>query len=204
MPRSFKDILHTLGHFLRAPQEIGAVLPSSPFLARRMMDALNLSHAQVVVELGAGTGAITNELLKRVQPAARVVIIDSNAEAIAILKARLSKLSNIELILGDAKELRRILSDIKLTRVDAIVSSLPYASMNETTARVILSEAADLLSPEGHFVAFQYTPILRKTLETYFKIQSSEVEIINFPPAIVYKCISRSAPAAAAQEQKSA
>lgn len=193
MARTWLDILHTFEHFLKAPQEIGAVLPSSRFLARRMMKAVDLKQANSIVELGAGTGAITGELLLHVRPNANVIIIDSNPEAVSILKRRLDGQKNLRIILGDARELANILKENQIGCVDAIVSSLPYASMGDGTTRHILSAAADVLTPEGHFVAFQYTPLLRKTLATYFDIQSSEVELRNFPPAVVYKCVTKKA-----------
>jgi phospholipid N-methyltransferase len=191
LARTWRDILHTFEHFLKAPHEIGAVLPSSRFLARRMMKAVDLKQANSIVELGAGTGAITGELLLHVSPGASVVIIDSNPEAVAILNRRLAGQKNLRIILGDARELRNILRENQIGNVDAIVSSLPYASLGEGTTRHILSAAADVLTPQGHFVAFQYTPLLRKTLEAYFEIQSSEVELRNFPPAVVYRCVAK-------------
>ncbi|MBM3382808.1 MAG: methyltransferase domain-containing protein [Betaproteobacteria bacterium] len=191
MARSLKDILHTMGHFIRSPQQIGAVVPSSRFLARRMMDTLDLRRTQTIVELGAGTGAITTELLNRTPPGSKVMIIDANPAAVSILKQRLAGRENLLIVEGDARELQTILKQHNLGRVDAVVSSLPYASLGESITRSILAAAAESLAPDGHFVAFQYTPLLRSTLETYFEIQSSSVELRNFPPAVVYGCVSR-------------
>ncbi len=191
MARSLKDILHMMGHFLKSPQQIGAVAPSSRFLARRMMDTLNLDQASTIVELGAGTGAITTELLQRTGPSSKIMIIDSNPAAVSILRQRLAGRSNLFIVEGDARELKNILKVHNFGKVDAVVSSLPYASLGENITRHILSAAAESLTPNGHFVAFQYTPILRKTLENYFHIQSSSVVLRNFPPAIVYGCVSR-------------
>lgn len=204
LARSLKDIIHTLEHFLRAPQQIGAVVPSSRFLARRMMDTLDLGRARTIVELGAGTGAITTELLSRTTPGSKILIIDSNPAAVSILKQRLSGRENLLIIEGDARELKSILKQHNCGTVDAVVSSLPYASLGETITRSILSAAAESLSPEGHFVAFQYTPLLRKTLENYFSIESSSVELRNFPPAVVYGCTSRKSAHSAAHLRESA
>ena len=190
LARGFRDILHTVGHFLRAPQEIGAILPSSPYLARRMLKAVHLENARIVVELGAGTGAITTELLNRIEAKTRLIIIDSNAEAISILRQRLPDRENLTLIHGDARELQSLLQSMQIARVDAIVSSLPYASMSEETVNQILSQSAQLLADTGHFVAFQYTPVIKRILKIHFEIHHSEIEFINFPPAIVYLCKS--------------
>jgi phospholipid N-methyltransferase len=153
-----------------------------------MMNGLDLQHAKVVVELGAGTGAITTELLDRVSHGTRVVIIESNSDSIALLKKRLPASQDIAVVLGDAEKLDQILGRLNIASVDAIVSSLPYASLGPSKTNSILAAATAVLSPHGHFVAFQYTPLLRKKLEKYFDIITSEVELRNFPPAVVYLC----------------
>lgn len=152
------------------------------------MKGLDLRNANVVVELGAGTGAITTELLARVSLGTKVVIIESNSEAVALLKERLPPSKDVVVVLGVAEDLKEILRRLNITEVDAIVSSLPYASLGVSKTKTILAAATAALSSRGHFVAFQYTPLLRKNLATYFEIVRSEIEFRNFPPAVVYHC----------------
>ena len=54
--------------FLRSPRSIGAVLPSSPALARVMLAPIDFSTAQAIVEFGPGTGALTREIAARLAP----------------------------------------------------------------------------------------------------------------------------------------
>ncbi|MCX5328653.1 MULTISPECIES: hypothetical protein [unclassified Streptomyces] len=64
--------------FLRSPRLTGAIAPSSPALALALAQAmtagLDLRRADVVVELGSGTGAI----LRRLAPGARLIAVELN------------------------------------------------------------------------------------------------------------------------------
>lgn len=204
MTHTWRDIKHTLEHFIKAPQEIGAIVPSSRFLARKMLEPIDLSEASCIVELGAGTGAITNEMIRRSGRHSRILILDLNVEAVNLLRERVKMHGNVEVIHSDARELEKILSARGISSVAAIVSSLPYASLGNELTREILSTAARNLSPQGQFVAFQYTPLLRKTFEQYFEILSSRIELRNLPPAIVYNCVSKRTQNRAQSDLKSA
>ena len=55
--------------FLKKGRSIASFAPSSRFMARRVVDGIDFESARCIVELGAGTGPITAELIKRVQAA---------------------------------------------------------------------------------------------------------------------------------------
>jgi phospholipid N-methyltransferase len=189
--RTWKDIAHTIGQFARDPGSVGTVIPSSRFLARRMMNAADISQAKVVLEIGAGTGAITRELLKHANTNAKIIIVDNNIASIEILRARLAQAKQVTLVHGNALNIREILNEHSIEKVDSLVSSLPYTSLGSELTKSILQRASQVLSPQGHFVAFQYTPVIKKTIELYFTIERTEFEFRNFPPAIVYSCVPK-------------
>lgn len=191
MLRTWHDIAHTCSQFIKKPSEVGALIPSSRFLAARMMNAVDLANAKTIVELGAGTGAITSELLQRARKDATILIIDNNPESISLLQSRLPENRNVNLIQADARLIKEIIAEFSIGKVDSVVSSLPYTSLGIALTREILKCTSEVLDDRGHFVAFQYSPVLRKTLEDYFNIERSEVEFRNFPPAIVYRCSSK-------------
>jgi phospholipid N-methyltransferase len=188
LTRWWKDLAHTIQHFAKAPQQIGAIAPSSRFLAKKMMNCIDQRKTKTIVELGAGTGAITQTMLRHVGQDAKILIIDLNMEAVGLLRERLKTNNNVEVILDDAGNLPSILAQRGLSSVDAIVSSLPYASMSLDVTRSILESASQTLANEGHFVAFQYTPFLKNTFADFFDICSVRLELRNLPPAIIYDC----------------
>ncbi len=204
MSQSWKDMTHTLRNFLRNPQEVGAIVPSSRFLAQKMIGCIDLKKTSTIVELGAGTGAITNEMIRQANPNQHILIVDLNPESVNLLKERLKNQTNVEVILADARSLETILAKRNIQSVEAIISSLPYASLGTEITQSILMSAARVLSPDGHFVAFQYTSLFRKMFEDHFAIRSSRIELRNLPPAIIYDCVSKTKPLTDADRQKSA
>lgn len=187
----WKDIAHTIRHFVRSPQQIGTIIPSSRFLARKMIDCVSAKTASCIVELGAGTGAITSEMLRQAGPQTRVLIIDVNADAVRLLRERLSQSENVEIIHADARQLEKILDERGIHGVEAIVSSLPFASLSNKMTEEILATAARVLKAGGHFVAFQYTTVLSGKFADFFEIRAKKLEFRNIPPAIVYDCVSK-------------
>ncbi|MEN9809526.1 MAG: hypothetical protein RLZZ488_1093 [Pseudomonadota bacterium] len=187
----WKDIAHTIRHFVRSPHQIGTIIPSSRFLARKMIGCMNAQSATCIVELGAGTGSITSEVLRQAGPQTKVLIIDVNADAVRLLKERLSQSKNVEIIHADARHLEKILGERGIDGVEAIVSSLPFTSLSNEMTDEILSTAARVLRADGHFVAFQYTTVLGRKFADFFQIRSKKLEFRNIPPAIIYDCISK-------------
>ncbi|MEY3901572.1 MAG: hypothetical protein RL189_878 [Pseudomonadota bacterium] len=187
----WKDIAHTLRHFVRSPQQIGTIIPSSRFLARKMIACVNAQSAKCIVELGAGTGSITSEMLRQAGAQTRVLIIDVNADAVRLLKERLKQSTNVEIIHADARYLEKILGERGIESVEAIVSSLPFTSLSSEMTDEILATAARVLKADGHFVAFQYTTVLSRKFADFFQIRAKKLEFRNIPPAIIYDCISK-------------
>jgi phospholipid N-methyltransferase len=169
-----------------------------------MMNCIDFSYASTIVELGAGTGAITNELLRRSGPNNRILIIDLNQAAVSLLQERLRSYPNVEVLLADARTLDTLLKKRNILHVEAILSSLPYASLGTEATKEILSNAAGMLAARGHFVAFQYTPLHKNLFERHFSIRSSKIEFRNLPPAIVYDCVSKTEPYVQAHSRKTA
>ena len=62
------DYWHFLSRFALRPWTIGAIAPSSARLAHTVLDHCNFTTARTVVELGAGCGAITSPILRRLHP----------------------------------------------------------------------------------------------------------------------------------------
>lgn len=77
-----------LKQYLRNPRSIGAIAPSSPALARAMVDAANLAAARVIVEFGPGTGVFTEELVARRRPGTRIIAIELNPDFFRQLQLR--------------------------------------------------------------------------------------------------------------------
>src|SRR5664280_1662258 len=161
MPLEAVTSLFTFGsELLSNPRPVGSAVPSSRFLARRLASCLPQSPKGFVVELGAGTGAITSALLDRGIPADRIVPVERSATMVRLLKRRFPSLN---VALGDAAKLRALL-DFHLgtsrREVSYVVSSLPLRSLPEGVVTSIISEIQHVLHKDGRLV--QYTYDLRR------------------------------------------
>ena len=187
MPLEAVTSLVTFGsELLSNPRPVGSAVPSSRFLARRIASYLPRNPRGYVVELGAGTGAITAALLDRGIPAERLVPVERSETMVRLLKRRFPRLN---VALGDAAELRALLTAFlgkSNIEVNYVVSSLPLRSLPEKTVTSILREVDDVLHRDGKLV--QYTYNLGKTPHPAlfgFKRCRTTVVWANFPPARV-------------------
>jgi phospholipid N-methyltransferase len=67
-----------IGQFLLNKKMIGSMVPSSRFLAKKMLENINFKEAKVIVELGPGTGVFTDRLLELMHPESTLLIFELN------------------------------------------------------------------------------------------------------------------------------
>jgi len=177
----------TFGSELLAnPRPIGSAVPSSPFLGRRMASYVPRAPRGYVIELGAGTGAITAALLKRGIPPSRIVSVERSETMVRLLKRRFPSLPVAH---GDACELRALLRTFLASDtvdVSHVVSSLPLRSLPENVVTSIVREVHAILPKHGKLVQFTYN--LSKTPNpclSGFKRIRTAVVWANVPPARV-------------------
>jgi phosphatidylethanolamine/phosphatidyl-N-methylethanolamine N-methyltransferase len=183
-----------LSRWLKAPQLIGAVAPSSRGLARAMAREIDPLGAGIVVELGGGTGSITRALLERGVSPARLVVIECDRTLAALLRKRFP---GVKVVRGDAGELAVLLRPLAIERVDAVVSSLPLLSMPKPLKRRIIKESFALLGERGTFVQFTYG-VASPLAAPEFGLVGEVAQRIwrNFPPAAVWRFRRLAAPVA--------
>lgn len=184
-----------LKQFLRKPSQVGAIAPSGVALCRELVTWLELDKAAAAAELGPGTGVVTQEILRQLNPAAKFFAVELDE---AICKEFAAVLPQVKLFNANACELDKICAAENIAELNAVVSGLPWAAFPETLQRSILEAVIRSLAPGGKFSTFAYLQGLvlpagyrfRKLLEEYFTtVTLSHVVWNNLPPAIVYCCI---------------
>lgn len=172
--------------YARNTRRIGAVAPSSRFLAREMSRQVGLETAGVVVELGPGTGALTGAILDRVSPACALLLVEVDADFARRLGADgLGRQVRVQH--GGAENLGEHLRAAELGPADTVVSGLPLRGLPSDLVDRILREVAHHLAPGGTFVQFSYTPS-RKLFRRYFQSVDRTGVPLNVPPAFVFRC----------------
>ncbi len=177
--------------FARSPKAIGSLTPSSRYLAEEVVRCAAIEPGQSIVELGAGTGAITRHL-HRAFPDNPLKVLEPHA---GLARRVRDELPEIDVIEAKAQQLPELLKDWGFSHIDRLVSSLPFASWNEKDQDEIFEAILECLAPDGRMVTFAYvisqvTPAaqrLKARLPTWFgSVERSRVIVRNLPPAFVY------------------
>ncbi|TCO65042.1 class I SAM-dependent methyltransferase [Actinocrispum wychmicini] len=179
---------------LRRPATIGAVAPSSTGLADLLAAVTPTTGRPVVVELGPGTGSVSEAIQRRLPSDGRHVAVEIDPEMVVYLRSAHPKL---EVAHGDAADLRAVLEGRGVTCADAVVSGLPWSLFRPERQRQILDHVAALLTPGGAFTTFAYRHAgamagarsFHRLLDAMFdEVIVSHTVWWNMPPARIYVC----------------
>lgn len=171
------------------PVATGAVSPSGRFLSRAMARHVDGDIPGLVIELGPGTGPVTQALVNRGIAPERLVLVEFDEKFCDLLKARFPQ---ARVVRGDAYNLAETLRDVITEPVAAIVSSLPLLNRPDEDRVRLLQDSFAMLHPQGNFVQFTYgmiSPIPRSkadSAEMAFEMQGSAPVWLNLPPARVF------------------
>ena len=178
---------------------VGAIVPSSRYLAQAMLGPLPLETARVVVEVGPGTGAMTHALLNLIPPDATLLAFEIDSRFSRYLKTTISD-PRLVVINACAETLQKEIARRGYQRVDAVVSSLALGFMSDGKRRAILDGLTSLLGEAGVFTQYQYVHRLQvknrrirrfrlaPLLQAYFSTVQRRTVWRNLPPAFVFAC----------------
>ncbi|HEY1013653.1 MAG TPA: methyltransferase domain-containing protein [Herpetosiphonaceae bacterium] len=174
--------------WLDAPFVTGGIQPSSPWLVSAMVNSVRVRTAKVVVELGAGTGAITRAILAALGPEGRLISFETNPDFVEWLKQDIRD-PRLQLIPQSAATLRSVLDSLEIPLVDCILSGVPLQALPPPVTQQILEDVRASMGPRSQFVAFQYTPKQEAVLRRHFPVVQLVRRVwLNIPPSRVYRC----------------
>ncbi|PFA03836.1 class I SAM-dependent methyltransferase [Bacillus cereus] len=180
--------LSFLSQCITNPRNVGAVLPSSKFLAEKMMENINFENAKYIIEYGPGTGVFTEKLLKKRNSNTTLMLVENNREFYLMLKEKFKKEKNLFIVWGAAENIDEYLKNFSIPYADYIVSGLPFASLPQNVSDEILLTTTKILKKDGVFITFQYTKFKKKFLNQFFDTIDEKWELRNVPPAFVFSC----------------
>ncbi|MDO9298958.1 class I SAM-dependent methyltransferase [Bradyrhizobium sp.] len=183
-PPRLDDEVRFLRSWIEKPLRMGAVMPSGKVLARTMAQYVDVNSTAPVVELGPGTGAITNALIEHGVDQKRLVLVEYNPGFCALLRDRYPQATVVQ---GDAYALRDSLGDVLSAPASAVVSGLPLVTQPMLKRLKLIRDAFLALAPGAPFVQFTYSvaPPIPKSLPGV-STEASERIWMNLPPARVW------------------
>jgi phospholipid N-methyltransferase len=175
--------------FFQQGRKIASFAPSSRYMARKIIDGIDWDKAKCIVELGAGTGPITAEIVKRVKPHTKLLVIELDPTLCGRLKSRFHDVPNVDVVQGDATQFDKLLLERGLPQVDHVLSGLPLPSFPEHLRNTVLETSARTLAPNGTFRQLTVMPLIYYRLYArYFHDVQFRFVPLNLPPGGVYVC----------------
>ncbi len=196
----YSTYIKTFSTFVKSiktnPKSIGMLFPSSSFLSKKLArqipeDVIAKIHQQVqgntqnekqvyIIELGAGTGSVTKEILSKGVPQSRLLVFENSSEMASILKA---KFPTLQIIQDDAANMEKYIP--QNADIAVIVSSLPFLSLPLNVSESIITVITKLLK-NSLFIQYTYSFKAKSFLEEKgFRVKRKETVFLNLPPAQV-------------------
>ena len=176
-----KEVINSIKH-------IGAIAPSSKYLANNITKHISFDENQVIMEFGCGNGAITKNLLKKMPSSSRLISLEINDSFLKHCQDKFIGYNNFEVYNHSAIEFDSLLENLEIEKIDYLVSSLPLAILPKSDLDILFKKIPNYLINNGSFVQYQYSLNKYKFLKSIFGSVKLDFTPINLPPAFIYKC----------------
>ncbi|MBM3653652.1 MAG: phospholipid methyltransferase [Alphaproteobacteria bacterium] len=184
------DNARFIRQWIENPPLIGAVSPSGRALAKTMAGFVEPDRDGHIVELGPGTGPVTQALLARGIAPERLVLVEFETRFCHLLAERFP---GVNIVQGDAYGLKATLDGKVAGKIAAVVSSLPLLVRPERDRVELLNQAFELMGEDGLFIQFTYgltkspMPMHAHGVKGAFVGKGSPPIVLNIPPARVWR-----------------
>ena len=176
--------------FWKDKKMIGSMVPSSKYLAAKMLDHIRFKNTKLIIELGPGTGIFTEKIIQKLDVTTQLIVLELNSEFYQELKAKICH-TNVHIKEASADKIGEIMLELGFEKADIIISSLPLANFSAKLRNSILEVVKESLNENGSFIQFQYSLNAYKNLKQLFPVVKLNFTALNFPPAFVYTCSKR-------------
>lgn len=178
-------------YFLKDLKQVGAIAPSSKFLAKDLVCQLkqklsdNNCQPLNILEIGAGTGSLTKQITKHLRPQDRLDIVEIHKKFYQIIKVKYRYNDNIKVHHSD------ILKYQPEQQYDFIFSSLPYENMAEKISKKIWEKKLNICAQNAYISYFKYLKFRNFKSDFEEQVvrkysQDKKIVLLNLPPAKIY------------------
>lgn len=145
-----------LRRWVAHPFRVAAVLPSSDAFCSLVARHAVRSPDEIVVEVGAGTGAISQALITAGLPQSNLLMIELDDEMSRMLQARFP---GANVVLGDAKAPAEVIPQDWHGRITTCVSGLPLLQFPLAEQRRFVDQLFDTMGPGGRLLQYSNMPV---------------------------------------------
>lgn len=168
---------------IRNLKTVGAVTRSSKYLCKKSISFIDFSEATFIVELGAGDGVVTEYLLEKMRPDAKLLAFEIMPHMIKLL--RKIKDDRLVVIEDSAIHLPKYLAQYNVEKVKYISSAIPFVMFPEAEALEIIQVCHDNMEQGGTYMQIHYSLIAKKLYQQVFGNVDANFVPLNVPPAWV-------------------
>ena len=177
-------------NYIKHPLEIGAIFPTSKITSKLMASELDIKKDSIVVELGPGTGKITQAILDKGVNEKNLILVEINDQFSNALKIKYPK---INIFSEDAVTFFEKFEERYKRKIDIIISAIPLVSLDKNNNDLLCDLAIKNLSSKGKFIQITYFIKCSFSENIIKKLQLKKslvgFSLINIPPAFVWKII---------------
>lgn len=182
----YKEYLQFFFHFLKNAKQTASVIPTSSHAIQKICNEIDFSRPVVIVEFGPGTGNVAGEIVRRMSPTSRLLLIEANPEFVIALQEKFANDERVEIFEGLAQDAEKIGESFHITGVDAVLANIPFTFFDERTRKAIVTAAKNILKPTGVFIAFPFTTTIKSYLQEAFPQVTKKIIWLNIPPLHVF------------------
>lgn len=182
--RKFDNEIRFFRGWMTGPRSVGAIMPTSGRMARRMASLIDTDSGLPVLELGPGTGVITKAILERGVPADQVVSVEYSTDFYQHLK---KSYEGVNFINGDAFNLKETLGTLRDQTFDCVISGIPLLNFPMHMRVSLLEDLLDRMPPGRPVVQFSYGPVSPIIAQPdRYHIKHFDFIVRNIPPAQIW------------------
>jgi phosphatidylethanolamine/phosphatidyl-N-methylethanolamine N-methyltransferase len=187
LPRAAQGPVLFWRQTLRNPLQVCSLFPSSPFVGRAMTAVLGDRIDSHVIELGAGTGAVTHQLIRNGVNPEKLTLVEIDAQLGGHLRRRFP---DVDVVIGPAQHLAKLWEERNGESVGAIVSTLPMRLFSKKLIYLVMKNSLQVLEEGGMFVQFTYrqtSPVPARVVSALrLKAWRYTRVWLNLPPAAIW------------------
>ncbi|QEK38571.1 class I SAM-dependent methyltransferase [Candidatus Cytomitobacter primus] len=168
------------------PFRMGSIIPSTSSVGKCFAKNINLNKDGFIIEVGSGTGTVTESLIKHGVPEEKIICFEIDNEFCSVLAKKFPK---AKVLNRDILHIDDILVELGIDTINSFVSTLPLISLGAEKSTQIMKLFARFVDSGVDYLQMSYSPFFKKKSKKYgLNANKCGYILNNFPPAYLYLC----------------